>query len=229
MQSRGQSRLAHGLESAYEEPTAAPDTLTAVIDSKMITFLSLLALLCLAFLIVVSFFSVWRLVTGRLPDPVRELRDGIAGVALPMAFAVAAVTTGGSLWLSEVEKLPPCHLCWLQRYFMYPQTVLLGAAAIGRWVWIRWISIPMVIIGAGISTYHYILERFPDDVASTCTDDVPCTTVWIWKYHFLSIPGMAWLAFVTIAVLLALARRPDATTGEPDGSLGEPIEAELIT
>jgi disulfide bond formation protein DsbB len=145
-----------------------------------------------------------------------------------MAFAVAATTTFGSLWLSEVEKLPPCHLCWLQRYFMYPQTLLLGAAAIGRWIWIRWISIPMVLIGAGISTYHYVLERFPDDVASSCSTDVPCTTVWIWKYHFLSIPAMAWLAFVTIAVLLLLARRPDVPAVTPEDSLDQPIEAELI-
>jgi disulfide bond formation protein DsbB len=194
----------------------------------MITFLSLLALLCLAFLITVAFFSVWRVVTGRLPAPVGEVREGIGQAALWMAFAVAATTTFGSLWLSEVEKLPPCHLCWLQRYFMYPQTLLLGAAAIGRWIWIRWISIPMVLIGAGISTYHYVLERFPDDVASSCSTDVPCTTVWIWKYHFLSIPAMAWLAFVTIAVLLLLARRPDVPAVVPQDSLDQPIEAELI-
>ena len=177
-----------------------------VIDSKMITFLSLLALLCAAFLLLVLVFSIWRLVAGRLPGPVQDVREGIGQAALWMAFAVAATTTFGSLWLSEVEKLPPCHLCWLQRYFMYPQTLLLGAAAIGRWVWIRWISIPMVVIGAGISTYHYILERFPDDVSSSCSTEVPCTTVWIWKYHFMSIPAMAWLAFVTIAVLLMLAK-----------------------
>lgn len=194
----------------------------------MITFLSLLALLCLTFLIAVAVFSVWRLATGRLPAPIGEIRQGLGQAALWMAFAVAATTTFGSLWLSEVEKLPPCHLCWLQRYFMYPQTLLLGAAAIGRWIWIRWISIPMVLIGAGISTYHYALERFPDDVASSCSTDVPCTTVWIWKYHFLSIPAMAWLAFVTIAVLLLLARRPDVPAGVPGDSLDEPIEAELI-
>jgi len=76
-----------------------------VIDSKMITFFSLLALLCLGFLIAVAVFSVWRLVTGRLPAPVAEIRAGIGQAALWMAFAVAATTTFGSLWLSEVEKL----------------------------------------------------------------------------------------------------------------------------
>ncbi len=208
---------------------------SAVIDSKMITFFSLLAVLCAVFLVAVLVMSVWRLVAGRLPEPVQVLREGIGQAALWMAFAVAATTTFGSLWLSEAENLPPCHLCWLQRYFMYPQTLLLGAAAIGRWMWIRWISIPMVVIGAGISTYHYVLERFPDDISSSCSDDVPCTTVWIWKYHFLSIPGMAWLAFVTIGVLLLLATRrgvsSEAAAGDPErtdgeGILDRPTEAE---
>ncbi|MCB1270221.1 MAG: disulfide bond formation protein B [Microthrixaceae bacterium] len=198
-----------------------------MIDSRMITFLSLLALLCALFLVVVAVFSVWRLAEGSLPPVVAELREGIGTAALWLAFAVAATATFGSLWLSEVENLPPCHLCWWQRGFMYPQTLLLGVAAIGRWVWIRWISIPMVLIGAGISTYHYVLERFPEDIASSCSTDVPCTTVWIWKYHFLSIPGMAWLGFVTIAVLLALARRPDTDVQRSAGSLRGEGELEL--
>ncbi len=192
----------------------------------MITFLSLLALLCLVFLITTAVFAIWRLATGRLPGPIREIRDGIGQAGLWMAFAVAAVCTGGSLWLSEMENLPPCHLCWLQRYFMYPQTLLLGVAAIGRWVRVRWISIPMVLVGAGISTYHYILERFPDDIGSSCSTDVPCTTVWIWKYHFLSIPAMAWIGFVTIGVLLALARGPDAVSTASGDNLDEPFEAQ---
>lgn len=193
----------------------------------MITLFSLLALLCAVFLVVVAFFALWRLVTGTLPTVVQDLREGIGQAALWLAFAVAATATFGSLWLSEVENLPPCYLCWWQRGFMYPQTLLLGVAAIGRWVWIRWISIPMVVVGAGISTYHYVLERFPEDVASSCSTDVPCTTVWIWKFHFLSIPGMAWLGFVTIGVLLLLARRPDAAQGEQTGSLGGATDLEL--
>jgi hypothetical protein len=39
---------------------------------------------------------------------------------------------------------------------------------------------------------------------------------------------MAWLAFVTIAVLLLLARRPDVPAVVPQDSLDQPIEAELI-
>lgn len=172
----------------------------------MITFLSLLALLCVAFLVVVVPVSLWCLARRRVPPSLQPIREGLGQAALPMAFAVALVTTLGSLWLSEVEKLPPCELCWFQRIFMYPNAIILGIAMFRRDVAVRWYSLPLVVIGAGISTYHYLLERFPDDISYECTSDTPCTTVWIWKYHFLSIPGMAWLAFVTIAVLLLLAR-----------------------
>ena len=175
-----------------------------MIDSQMITFVSLLALLCVAFLVVVAVVAVLSLFNRGLPDSLRSTREGLGAAALPMAFAVATVTTAGSLWLSEAEKLPPCYLCWWQRGFMYPQVLILGLALI--WPKLRWVSLPMVLVGAGISTYHYLVERFPDDIASSCSDSTPCTTVWIWKYHFLSIPGMAWVAFVTIAVLILLAR-----------------------
>lgn len=189
-----------------------------MIDSKMITFLSLLALVCLAFLVVVVPVSLWSLVRGKVPTSLQPIREGLAEAALPMAFAVALVTTLGSLWLSQVEKLPPCELCWFQRIFMYPNAIILGIAMFRRDVSVRWYSLPLVVVGAAISTYHYLLERFPDNISYECTSETPCTTVWIWKYHFLSIPGMAWLAFVTIAVLLLLAR-PAAGRRTPDGTV----------
>jgi disulfide bond formation protein DsbB len=196
-----------------------------MIDSQMITFLSLLALLCVAFLVAVSAVGIVSLFNRGLPESLRPLREGLGAAALPMAFAVATVTTAGSLWLSEVEKLPPCYLCWWQRGFMYPQVLILGLALI--WPKLRWVSLPMVVVGAGISTYHYLVERFPDDISTACSDSTPCTTVWIWRYHFLSIPGMAWVAFVTIGVLILLAR-PRATSqpeGAADATIGN-IDAE---
>ncbi len=189
-----------------------------MIDSKMITFLSLLALVCIVFLVAVVTTTLSpgagrspgviasrprRARRGRSVDGVRGRRD----------------TTFGSLWLSEVEKLPPCHLCWLQRYFMYPQTVLLGLAAVLRsvgsraWLVLRWISLPMVILGAGISTYHYLSSGSPMTSRRRASTDVPCSTVWIWKYHFLSIPGMAWLGFVDDRGVAAAG--PSACGGAP--------------
>ena len=34
---------------------------------------------------------------------------------------------------------------------------------------------------------------------------MPCSTVWVWKFHFLSIPAMAGLGFALIITLVLLA------------------------
>jgi disulfide bond formation protein DsbB len=198
-----------------------------MIDSRMITFFSLLALLCLAFLVVVVPISLWSLARGGVPEPLKPWRDALGQTALWMAFAVAAVTTFGSLWLSEAENLPPCILCWYQRICMYPNAVILLVAAIRRDVSVKWYSLPLVLIGASISTWHYLLERFPDSAPKVCSEEIPCETVWIWKYHFLSIPAMAWIAFLTIAVLVLVAR-PAVKVGGRGVTVESSAERELV-
>jgi disulfide bond formation protein DsbB len=170
------------------------------------TFFALLAVLGLVFLAVVAVSAVVAAVRGGLPDALVGLREGLGQVALPLAFAVALTTTLGSLYLSEVAKFPPCILCWYQRIAMYPNVVLLGVAALRRDASVKWYVVPLAVIGASISTYHYLLERFPESISAGCSVEVPCDTVWVWKFHFLSIPGMAWVGFLLIATLVLLAR-----------------------
>jgi disulfide bond formation protein DsbB len=178
------------------------------------TFLALLAVLALA--VVVASVAVWLVgrLRGGLPPGLRAVRDGVGELALWGAFAVALTATLGSLYLSEVALFPPCELCWYQRIAMYPLTVILGVAALRKDVGVRWYAIPVALLGAAISTYHYLLERFPDSVTASCDAEVPCTTVWVWKFHFLSIPGMAWIGFAAIISLVLLARPSANTTTE---------------
>ena len=192
------------------------------------TFLALLAVLGLVFIAVVAVLAVVAKVRGGLPAWAVPLREGIGDVALPLAFAVALTTTLGSLYMSEVAKFPPCILCWYQRICMYPNVVLLLVATIRRDAKVKFYVLPLVLIGAGISTYHYLIERFPDSVSFSCNADVPCSTVWIWKFHFLSIPGMAWVGFMLIATLVLLARpavRGDGGTPTLSDSSSEEIPA----
>jgi disulfide bond formation protein DsbB len=134
------------------------------------------------------------------------LRDAVAPTATALAWLVAATATAGSLYFSEVAGFPPCDLCWYQRIAMYPLVVVLGVAAWRRHASVRTEVIPLTLAGAAISTYHYQLERFPSQQSLSCALDVPCTTVWVWRFHFISIPFMALSAFLAIAVLMALAR-----------------------
>jgi disulfide bond formation protein DsbB len=160
---------------------------------------------------VVAVAGLW--VTARFrPGAAAALGDlraalGASGVAL--AWVVAATATAGSLYFSEVAGFPPCELCWYQRIAMYPLVMVLGVAALRRDVGIRNTVIPLVLAGSVISVYHYQLERFPTQHSLSCSITVPCTTVWVWRFHYISIPFMALSAFLAIAVLLALSRPPE--------------------
>jgi disulfide bond formation protein DsbB len=189
------------------------------------TFLALLAVLGLAFVVVVIVVALVARVRGGLPDSLVPVRDGLGEAALPLAFAVALTCMLGSLYMSQIAKFPPCELCWYQRICMYPNVVLLGVAWWRRDRSIKFYVLPLVLIGAAISTYHYLVERFPDDVTFSCSTGVSCTTVWIWKFHFLSIPGMAWIGFVLIATLVLLAR-PAPRRGSDPRTLTERPDAD---
>jgi disulfide bond formation protein DsbB len=180
-------------------------------------FLALLAVVGLVFVVATAIMAVVARTRGLGPGGA-ALRDTVSDVALPLGFAVALTCTLGSLYMSEVRHFTPCDLCWYQRICMYPLVVLLGIAALrrDRGVW-RYV-LPLAVIGAGISTYHYLHERFPDSVATSCSLEASCSTLWIWELHFLSIPGMAWVGFVLIATLVLIARsaeRRDAPAPPP--------------
>lgn len=168
-------------------------------------FLAMLAVACLVFVAAAAVIWIASAVRG-LGSGLTALRDAVSDAALPLAFAVAATCMLGSLYMSEVRHFTPCDLCWYQRIAMYPLAVILLVAVIrkDKAVW-RYV-LPVALIGAAISTYHYLHERFPDTVATACSMEASCATLWIWHFHFLSIPAMAWVGFVTISTLMLIAR-----------------------
>jgi disulfide bond formation protein DsbB len=145
---------------------------------------------------------------SRLAARVGAARNLIEADGLWAAALIATVTMLGSLYLSEVAHYPPCKLCWYQRIAMYPLSVILAIAAVTRDRAIARYVVPVTAIGGAISVYHYQLERFPSQHSLSCSLDVPCTTVWIWEFHYISIPMMALSAFAAIAALVTLARTP---------------------
>lgn len=130
-------------------------------------------------------------------------------IALPGAFAVAAISTVGSLMFSEVAKFSPCVLCWYQRIVMYPQVVLLGLALNGKNRDVVPGVMTLSIIGLLIAGYHYALQLGAPaigpctaaPVAVDCAAKVPFT------FGYVTIPLMAATGFVMIIVAMLLLRR----------------------
>ena len=142
-----------------------------------------------------------------------RFRGAVDGSSLVLAWVVALVATLGSLYYSEVAHLPPCTLCWYQRIAMYPLAIVLAIAAVRSDFGVRRYVLPVVAIGAAISAYHYQLERFPSQTTLACSVEVPCTTVWVWQLHYISIPFMAFSAFALIATLLLMGPAGDEVLG----------------
>lgn len=129
------------------------------------------------------------------------------GVWLFFAWAVAAVATGGSLFLSEVWHFTPCVLCWYQRIFMYPLVIILGIAAYRQQAHIVPYILPLVVIGGGISIYHIIIQKIPHDMNGAACGPVSCMDDYLNWFGWLTIPMLALTAFILIALALWQARR----------------------
>lgn len=145
-------------------------------------------------------------------SPAWRRRSGVAAAivapsALTLAACVAVVATLGSLYLSEVADFTPCTLCWYQRIAMYPLAPMLVIAAIRGDAGVRLYAAVLAGIGAVIATYHVLLERNPSWESNVCDPANPCTLIWVERFGYLTIPGMALSAFAAILVLLAVARR----------------------
>jgi len=154
--------------------------------------------------------AVVLIVGGRFSPALHRLRrqavDAVAPSALALAAVVAAVCTAGSLYFSEVAHFPPCHLCWLQRFCMYPLVPILGVAAWRQAGWVRPYAAALAAIGACISTYHVALERHPEWESSVCDPKNPCTLIWVKRLGYLTIPTMALSGFALIITLLVISR-----------------------
>ena len=145
--------------------------------------------------------------------PLRTLRRVIEGYELWLAFLVAAIATGGSLFFSEIAHFVPCELCWFQRICMYPLSILTLLAALAGDERIARYLLPLPLVGAGVSVYHLLVENGVVKQTSACLISAPggCATKWINEFGYVTIPTLALTAFALLFALFVLA------SAEPPG------------
>ncbi|OIU71988.1 disulfide oxidoreductase [Rossellomorea aquimaris] len=118
------------------------------------------------------------------------------------AWLVSIIATLGSLYFSEVKGFIPCELCWYQRIFMYPLTLILGVATFKNDAALKQIVLPMSIIGGIISVFHYMEQKIPGfGGIKPCASGVPCNSEYINWLGFITIPFLAMTAFTLITIL----------------------------
>ena len=151
--------------------------------------------------------------------PLAWIRSAAWGYELWLAFVVAAVATGGSLFFSEIAHFVPCELCWYQRICMYPLSLVTLFAALANDHRIARYLLPFPVVGAGVSTYHLLVENGVIKQAQACLLSAPggCATKWINQFGYMTIPTLAITGFgLSFAFLLLAAFEPRVDTLEAD-------------
>jgi disulfide bond formation protein DsbB len=172
-------------------------------DTRTLTTLfTILSILCFAG--VAGWLILWiaALASPRAADVRAVVVASLDGPAIALAWIVALVSSLGSLYYSEVANFEPCNLCWYQRIAMYPLAVILGIAAATRDRLVRRYAYPLAGIGAVIAGYNYLLHHFPSLETAACGSRVSCTSPYVWRLGFVSLPLMAMAGFLVILVLL---------------------------
>jgi disulfide bond formation protein DsbB len=146
-------------------------------------------------------------VVGRLVIRALARRNAVAAqvdhaIGQQRSLIVAVITgvaTAGSLYFSEVANFVPCTLCWYQRIAMYSLAAISITAAVRRETPTASFVV-LAALGAPISAYHLLIERFPELESGTCSTSVPCTYVWFEELGFITLPLMALTAFAAVLV-----------------------------
>jgi disulfide bond formation protein DsbB len=128
------------------------------------------------------------------------------------AWVIALASMLGSLFFSEVMKLPPCALCWYQRIPMYALVVVLAVGILLQDRNVFAYALPLALGGLALAIYHNLLYYgvIAEDLAP-CTQGVPCNARQIEWFGFVTIPLLGLMAFAVILLALIAHRKTSAT------------------
>jgi disulfide bond formation protein DsbB len=154
---------------------------------------------------IVSVLVYWLLLKKTFPAVnVFLVRNGLF-----FAFIVSLASTLGSLFYSQIAGFAPCELCWFQRIFMYPQVILLGLALIKKDSRIVDYALSLSLIGGVISLYHNYVYFMNGGLNSYCVvggQGVSCIKRYVLEFGYITIPVMAFTAFLMVVILLLFSK-----------------------
>jgi disulfide bond formation protein DsbB len=139
--------------------------------------------------------------------PLNAVRSAMWGYELWLAFLVAAMATGGSLFYSEIAGFVPCELCWYQRICMYPLSILTLLPALASDYRIARYLLPLPVVGACIAVYQILIEQGVVKQTQACLISAPggCATKWTDTLGYLTIPVLTLTAFALAFAFLVFA------------------------
>ena len=130
-------------------------------------------------------------------------------------FSLAFFGTLGSLFASEVLKLPPCVLCWYQRIAMYPIAAITAIGILLKDKNLPLYILPLSLFGWGTALYHNLLYyNILTESIAPCQQGISCTTQQLLWFGFFTIPLGSLIIFTLInictIILLKQAKKNNA-------------------
>lgn len=172
------------------------------------TFSTIVGILILITQISVVVLLLGLIIKKYLPAPIRTHfeRHGLKWATL-MAFLGFL----GPLVYSELLRFDPCFYCWYQRIFMFPLALILPLGVFRKETAVKPYGILLAVVGAAISLYHILLQW--SVISSTSTpcgvvgQSVSCNSIFVHEFGYITIPMMAFTAFVAIIVFLVYQKK----------------------
>lgn len=132
------------------------------------------------------------------------MQTNIDKIAAYGTWAIAWASVFGSLYFSEIEKMPPCDLCWWQRILMYPLALITTTAILRKdFKTLAYYVVPFGVLGSIVALYHSLLQWgiiehnvLDCSVSSGVSCSDPEVIFW-----FVTIPFASFLGFAAITVL----------------------------
>ncbi|WP_428024686.1 disulfide oxidoreductase [Arcobacter sp.] len=122
-----------------------------------------------------------------------------------LSFIISLTATLGSLFFSEIMQFVPCSMCWYQRIFMYPLVFIFLINLLYPDDKIFKYSFILILIGLGLSIYHNLLMfGIISEEMVPCVQGVPCSTVYLNWFGFITIPLLSFVAYFLLLILQLL-------------------------
>ncbi len=126
--------------------------------------------------------------------------------ALYIAWVLALIGVGISLYFGEVMKWPLCPLCWYQRIALFPLAILLGVASYRNDPAFSFYALWLAAAGELFALYQIAQRYFPIlRTSAICGYAKECSEVAFELFGFLTLPVLSALGFLSIGTFLYIA------------------------
>jgi len=152
-------------------------------------------------------YLIYKKITGK---SIKWLDSMFADYGIILAAGTAFFAIVGSLIFSDFYLVEPCKLCWVQRIFIYPQTLIMGIAAwkkdISAWTYSLWSSIIGLIIALYHTSQQFGVTVLPE-IDCVIGPEAACSKIDMIEFGYITFPLASATLFLFIIILYILRKK----------------------